>query len=51
MKHFSKLTLRKVLVILINESNYFNYDQDFEYKYLDLEIQLSGPVLSLEFHF
>jgi len=29
----------------------FNYDQEFEYKYLDLEIQLSGPVLSLEFHF
>lgn len=29
----------------------FNYDQDFLYKYLNLEIQLAGPVLGLEFHF
>lgn len=29
----------------------FNYDQDFEFKYLNLEIQLSGPVLGVEFHF
>lgn len=29
----------------------FNYDQDFEFKHLNLEIQLSGPVLGVEFHF
>ncbi len=29
----------------------FNYDQDFQLKYLNLEIQLSGPVLGVEFHF
>lgn len=29
----------------------FNYDQDFELKRLNLEIQLSGPVLGVEFHF
>jgi len=29
----------------------FNYDQDFEFKNLNLEIQLSGPVISVEFHF
>jgi len=28
----------------------FNYDQDFQFKYLDLEIQLAGPVLGVEFH-
>jgi len=28
----------------------FNYDQDFEFKYLDLQIQLSGPVITLEFN-
>ena len=29
----------------------FNYDQDFEFKNLNLEIQLSGPVIGVEFHF
>jgi len=29
----------------------FNYDQIFEYNYLDLGIRLAGPVLSVEFHF
>jgi hypothetical protein len=29
----------------------FNYDQNFELKHLNLEIQLSGPVLGVEFHF
>ncbi len=29
----------------------FNYDQYFESDYLNLSIQLSGPVLGLEFHF
>ncbi len=29
----------------------FNYDQDFQLKYLNLEIQLKGPVLGVEFHF
>ena len=28
----------------------FNYDQDFEYKYLNLGIRLAGPVLSVQFH-
>lgn len=29
----------------------FNYDQDFEFKNLNMGIQLSGPVLSLQFDF
>jgi hypothetical protein len=29
----------------------FNYDQDFGFKYLNLEMQLAGPVLGVEFHF
>jgi len=29
----------------------FNYDQDFEFKNLNFEIQLSGPVIGVEFHF
>ena len=29
----------------------FNYDQDYKFKYLNLGIQLAGPVVSLEFHF
>lgn len=32
-------------------SIFFNYDQEFEFKHLNLEIQMSGPVLGLEFHF
>jgi len=29
----------------------FNYNQLYEYKYVDLAIQLSGPILELEFNF
>ena len=29
----------------------FNYDQDFEFKYLKLGMRLAGPVLSVQFHF
>lgn len=30
---------------------HFNYDKDFELKHLDLSMNLSGPVLSVEFYF